>query len=40
LHEKRKELNLRGPREGKKSSNKQVDSKKMSLAKSLFGKKK
>jgi|JI6StandDraft_1071083.scaffolds.fasta_scaffold655808_1 hypothetical protein len=36
-----KKFNLRGPREGKKSgSNKPVDEKKLSLAKSLFGKKK
>ena len=35
-------FNLRGPREGKKSknTNKEVDEKKMNLAKSLFGKKK
>jgi hypothetical protein len=33
-------LNLRGPREGKKSSNKQADSRKLHLAKNLFGKKK
>jgi hypothetical protein len=36
-----KKFNLRGPREGKKSgSNKPVDEKKLSLVKSLFGKKK
>ena len=33
-------FNLRGPREGKKSKNKEVDEKKMNLAKSLFGAKK
>lgn len=32
----RKELSLRGPREGKKSTAKQVDEKKLNLAKSLF----
>ena len=38
--DKKKEFNLRGPREGKKSKNKPVDQKKLSLVKSLFGKKK
>lgn len=38
---KKKQFNLRGPREGKKSAaNKPVDEKKLNLAKSLFGKKK
>ncbi len=40
-NEKKKEFNLRGPREGKKSgTSKVIDEKKLSLAKSLFGKKK
>lgn len=39
--ERKKEFNLRGPREGKKSgTNKPVDEKKLMLAKSLFIKKK
>lgn len=39
--ERKKEFNLRGPREGRKSgTNKVVDEKKLSLVKSLFGKKK
>lgn len=39
MYEKKKELSLRGPREGKKAMNK-VDTKKLTLVKSLFGKKK
>ena len=40
-HSKKGGFNLRGPREGKKSgTNKPVDEKKLTLAKSLFGAKK
>ena len=38
--DKRKQFNLRGPREGKKRKNNPVDQKKQNLVKSLFGKKK
>ena len=38
---RKKSFNLRGPREGKKSAtSKQVDEKKLNLARSLFGRKK
>lgn len=39
LYERKKEVTLRGPREGRKSG-RQADLKKVGLAKSLFGKKK